>query len=248
MLCVKHELIMPFQRSQPVTFLQTARVLEAVGVGAYLGAVRPPSTMTLALERRVADARAPLERPQAHLLTDPSLLLAASSIVTLEARHQSLLNVLNGGSFGPQQSFDLPLTPQGVLALAGGFLVGCDASELCVFLSPSRSLSLSLAVAEADAPSPRAPRRGLTANAALDVVDEATAAARFVPGSKLALSVVGLEVDLSVLTCQLLLGGQAVALTFAAADCYIPAGVDGRASPCLSLSPSTSPSHRRARA
>ena len=232
---------MPFQRSQPVTFLQTARVLEAVGVGAYLGAVRPPSTMTLALERRVADARAPLERPQAHLLTDPSLLLAASSIVTLEARHQSLLNVLNGGSFGPQQSFDLPLTPQGVLALAGGFLVGCDASELCVFLSPSRSLSLSLAVAEADAPSPRAPRRGLTANAALDVVDEATAAARFVPGSKLALSVVGLEVDLSVLTCQLLLGGQPVALTFPASECYVPAGVDGRASPPSSRSPAPRP-------
>ncbi|KPV71699.1 uncharacterized protein RHOBADRAFT_47656 [Rhodotorula graminis WP1] len=158
--------------SDPVSFLQTARVLEAVGVSAYLGA--------------------------AHLLTDPSRLLAASSIVTLEARHQSLLNVLNGGSFGPQQSFDLPLTPQGVLAIAGGFLVGCDASEL-----------------------------GLTANAALTVIDEATAVARFVPGSKLALSVVNVEVDLSGLTCQLLLGGQAVALTFAAADCYIPAGVDG---------------------
>ena len=239
MLCVKHELIMPFQRSQPVTFLQTARVLEAVGVGAYLGAVRPPSTMTLTLERRVADARAPLDRPQAHLLTDPSLLLAASSIVTLEARHHSLLNVLNGGSFGPQQSFDLPLTPQGVLALAGGFLVGCDASELCVLLSPS--CSLSLAVAEADAPSTRAPRRGLTANAALDVVDEATAAARFVPGSKLALSVVGLEVDLSVHTCQLLLGGQPVALTFPASECYVPAGVDGRASPPSFRSPAPRP-------
>ncbi|GAA5847937.1 hypothetical protein JCM9279_003500 [Rhodotorula babjevae] len=158
--------------SDPMTFLQTARVLEAVGVGAYLGAAR--------------------------LLTDPSLLLAASSIVTLEARHQSLLNVLNGGSFGPQQSFDLPLTPQGVLALAGGFLVACDASEL-----------------------------GLTANAALTVVDEATAVARFVPGSKLALSVVDLEVDLSVLTCQLLLGGQPVALTFPATECCVPAGVDG---------------------
>ncbi|GAA5915058.1 hypothetical protein JCM8208_002136 [Rhodotorula glutinis] len=155
--------------SDPVTFLQTARVLEAVGVSAYLG---PPP------HRPVAPPRGVEHR--------------------VEARHQSLLNVLNGGSFGPQQSFDLPLTPQGVLALAGGFLVGCDASEL-----------------------------GLTANAALAVVDEATAVARFVPGSKLALSVVDLEVDLSGLTCQLLLGGQPVALTFPAAECYLPAGVDG---------------------
>ncbi|BGP41886.1 hypothetical protein JCM10449v2_005880 [Rhodotorula kratochvilovae] len=156
--------------TDPMTFLSTARVLEAAGVSAYLGA--------------------------AHLLTDPSLLLAASSIVTLEARHQSLLNVLNGGSYNPQ-AFDLPLMPQGVLALAGGFLDGCDAGEL-----------------------------GLIANEALTIVDEATQAGRFVPGSKLSFSTI-VDIDISVLTCQILIGGQPIALTFPAAKCAIPAGVDG---------------------
>ncbi|TNY21261.1 ferritin-like domain-containing protein [Rhodotorula diobovata] len=156
--------------SDPVTFLRTARVLEAVGVSAYLGA--------------------------AHLLTDPSLLLAASSIVTLEARHQSLLNVLNGGSFNPQ-AFDIALTPQAVLSLAGPFLTGCDATEL-----------------------------GLTANAALTVVDSVTAVAQFVPGSKLAFTL-DVEVDVSALTCQLIIGGEPVALTFPAAECVVPAGVNG---------------------
>ncbi|GAA5934787.1 hypothetical protein JCM10213_007864 [Rhodosporidiobolus nylandii] len=87
----------------PITFLSTARILEATGQAAYLGA--------------------------AHLLTDPALLTAAGSILTLEARHQSLLNVFNGGSFSPQ-SFDIALAPEGVLALAGGFLEGCQASDL----------------------------------------------------------------------------------------------------------------------
>lgn len=66
---------------------------------------------------------------QAHLLKSADLLEAAASILTLEARHQSLLNVLNGGSFNPQ-SFDIQLTPQAVLSLVGGFLTGCQASDL----------------------------------------------------------------------------------------------------------------------
>ncbi|GAA5825444.1 hypothetical protein JCM11251_006986 [Rhodosporidiobolus azoricus] len=121
----------------PAAFLATARVLEAVGQGAYLGA--------------------------AHLLTDPQLLIAAGSILTLEARHQSLLNVFNGGSFAGQ-SFDIALTPQGVLANAGAFLRDCQASDL-----------------------------GLTANNPLTVITE-SGDALFKPGSKLAFeSIVPLE-------------------------------------------------------
>ena len=88
---------------QPLTFLAVSRTLEAVGVSAYLGA--------------------------AHLLTDPTILEAAGSILTLEARHQSILNTFNGGSFAGQ-SFDIPLAPEQVLALAGGFLKGCHAQDL----------------------------------------------------------------------------------------------------------------------
>lgn len=76
-----------------------ARLVENVGVGAYLGA--------------------------AHLVQDPVVLTAAASIVTVEARHQTVLNVLQGGSAIPQ-AFDIPLLPQEVLAIAGPFISGCD--------------------------------------------------------------------------------------------------------------------------
>lgn len=76
-----------------------ARLVENVGVSAYLGA--------------------------AHLLDDPVLLTAAGSILTVEARHQTILNVLNGGTAIPQ-AFDIPFDPQEVLAIAGGFISGCD--------------------------------------------------------------------------------------------------------------------------
>ena len=61
-----------------------ARLVENVGVGAYLGA--------------------------AHLVRDAIILTDAASIVTVEARHQTMLNVLNGGTAIPA-AFDLPLLP-----------------------------------------------------------------------------------------------------------------------------------------
>lgn len=77
----------------------TARVVENVGVGAYLGA--------------------------AHLVTDPVLLTAAASILTVEARHQTILNIINGGSAIPQ-AFDIALSPSEVLAIASPFITGCE--------------------------------------------------------------------------------------------------------------------------
>lgn len=81
------------------TMTATARVVEQVGVGAYLGG--------------------------ATLLTDPVLLTAAGSILTIEARHQTILNLLSSGSSIPG-AFDVPLTPSEVLALASPFISGCD--------------------------------------------------------------------------------------------------------------------------
>jgi len=81
------------------TMAAVARLVENVGVTAYLGA--------------------------AHLLSDPILLTAAGSILTVEARHQTILNVLASGTAIPQ-AFDFAFTPNEVLALAGPFISGCD--------------------------------------------------------------------------------------------------------------------------
>jgi len=81
------------------TMAAVARLVENVGVSAYLGA--------------------------AHLLSDPVLLTAAGSILTVEARHQTVLNILNAGTAIPQ-AFDVGFTPQEVLAIAGPFISGCD--------------------------------------------------------------------------------------------------------------------------
>ncbi|TFY73227.1 hypothetical protein EWM64_g10785, partial [Hericium alpestre] len=81
------------------TMAAAARLVENVGVGAYLGA--------------------------AHLVSDPTILTSAASILTVEARHQTILNVLNNGQAIPL-AFDLPLLPGEVLAIAGSFISGCD--------------------------------------------------------------------------------------------------------------------------
>jgi len=81
------------------TMAATARVVENVGVAAYLGGTT--------------------------LLTDPQLIVAAGSIMTVEARHQTVLNILNLGNPIPA-AFDIALTPSEVLAIAGGFISGCS--------------------------------------------------------------------------------------------------------------------------
>lgn len=82
------------------TTMAVARVVEMVGVGAYLGA--------------------------ASLVQDPQLLTAAASILTVEARHQTMLNILGGSTTAIPGAFDLPLKPEQVLAIASPFISGCD--------------------------------------------------------------------------------------------------------------------------
>ncbi|GLB33247.1 putative ferritin-like domain containing protein [Lyophyllum shimeji] len=82
------------------TMAATARVVETVGVAAYLGG--------------------------ATLLTDPVLLTAAGSILTVEARHQTILNVLSSGGTAIPAAFDMAFTPSEVLAIASPFISGCQ--------------------------------------------------------------------------------------------------------------------------
>jgi len=81
------------------TTVNVARLVENVGVSAYLGA--------------------------ATLVEDPELLVDAASILTVEARHQTIHNLLAGGTSIPY-AFDVALSPQQVLAIAGPFISGCD--------------------------------------------------------------------------------------------------------------------------
>lgn len=77
-----------------------ARVVEMTGVAAYMGATQ--------------------------IIEDPAVLVAAASIMTVEARHQTILNVMQGAKAIPQ-AFDMALTPPEVLAIAGAFIKGpCD--------------------------------------------------------------------------------------------------------------------------
>ncbi|KAG6861421.1 hypothetical protein C0995_000261 [Termitomyces sp. Mi166 len=82
------------------TMAATARVVENLGVSAYLGG--------------------------ATLLTDPVLLDSAGSILTVEARHQTILNVLSSTGSAIPAAFDIPFTPGEVLAVASPFISGCS--------------------------------------------------------------------------------------------------------------------------
>ncbi|HEV2108876.1 MAG TPA: ferritin-like domain-containing protein [Thermomicrobiales bacterium] len=80
----------------PDAFLEVAATLENVGVSAYDGA--------------------------AQFLTTPALVTAAGTIVAVEARHASYLNLITGEVPFPQ-AFETPLAPEEVLDAAGGFIV-----------------------------------------------------------------------------------------------------------------------------
>jgi uncharacterized membrane protein len=81
------------------TMVTVARVVEHVGIAAYLGA--------------------------AHLVQDPRVLTAAATIVTVESRHGTILNIFESAT-AISQPFDLALLPNEVLAIAGSFIKGCD--------------------------------------------------------------------------------------------------------------------------
>jgi hypothetical protein len=81
--------------TDPMAFMMTAAALENTGVSAYDGA--------------------------GQFITDPELLTAAGSIVAVEARHASYLNLLTGQIPFPA-AFEAPLTMDEVLEIAGPFI------------------------------------------------------------------------------------------------------------------------------
>lgn len=79
-------------------FLDVAQLLENTGVMAYSGAVAT--------------------------IRSKDILTASATIATIEARHASYLNLINGDNPFPD-SFDTPKSKQEILAAAGGFIVAC---------------------------------------------------------------------------------------------------------------------------
>jgi hypothetical protein len=82
------------------TLAASARLIEYVGVSAYLGATT--------------------------VLKDPRLIAAAAAIGSVEGRHQTVLNAFSSNGNSIPSAFDIPLNPSEVLALAGPFITGCD--------------------------------------------------------------------------------------------------------------------------
>lgn len=88
------------------SMVATAAVLENIGVSAYLGA--------------------------APILASPSILAAAGSILTIEARHQSFIRSVSGAVAIPQ-AFDTPLGPKAVFSLAAPLIASCPAGSNLAF-------------------------------------------------------------------------------------------------------------------
>ncbi|KAF2461020.1 ferritin-like domain-containing protein [Lineolata rhizophorae] len=103
-----------FGFTDAAAMVQTAGVLEAVGVAAYLGA--------------------------APLVTDPAILSTAASIVTVEGRHQTFIRSAQGVEPIPG-AFDTALGVRGVFTLASPFIVSCpEGSNLNIEAFPAIEL------------------------------------------------------------------------------------------------------------
>ena len=86
-------------------FLMTAMALENTGVMAYDGALA--------------------------MITNLDVRQAAATIATVEARHASYLNVLNGALPFPS-AFDTPKSRAEILAIAGQFITSCPVAPVAV--------------------------------------------------------------------------------------------------------------------
>lgn len=96
------------------TMVATARVLEAVGVTAYLGA--------------------------APLISSSDILAAAASIATVEARHQAFIRSASGAEAVPAP-FDVALGPKAVFTMAAAFIRSCpEGSNLNIQPNPAIAL------------------------------------------------------------------------------------------------------------
>ncbi|KAL8710162.1 MAG: hypothetical protein Q9220_005245 [cf. Caloplaca sp. 1 TL-2023] len=116
-----------FPYMDPTSFVDLANMITSVGIGAYLGG--------------------------ASLLTDdPDLLTAASSILTVESRHDAYLRAGVGASPYPT-AFDTALTALFAYNLAQMFIVSCP-QQLPIVLLPKLTLVSPMPKSDLQPPTP----------------------------------------------------------------------------------------------
>ena len=103
-----------FPYTDPTSFVDLANMITSVGIGAYLGGAAP-------------------------LADNAVLLTTASSILTVEARHDSYLRAGLGGSPFPT-AFDTTLTAPFAYSLAQMFIVSCPA-QLPIIILPKLNVT-----------------------------------------------------------------------------------------------------------
>ncbi|KAF1814235.1 hypothetical protein P152DRAFT_393101 [Eremomyces bilateralis CBS 781.70] len=110
-----------FNFTTAADMVATARILEAVGVSAYLGA--------------------------APLIQSKDILSTAGSILTVESRHQTFIRAASAAAPVPAP-FDTPLGPRAVFTLASGFIQSCpEGSNLNIPAFPAIQLSTPMVTA-----------------------------------------------------------------------------------------------------
>lgn len=108
-----------FPYTDPASFIALATVLEGVGVAAYTGATQ--------------------------LLTNKTTITAASSILAVEARHQSWLESAVEHGSGWNTGFETPLDVDQVFTLASSFITSCPSSNPALPLTAFPALSIQQA-------------------------------------------------------------------------------------------------------
>ena len=185
----------------------TARIVESVGVSAYLGG--------------------------AALVSDPILLTSAASILTVEARHQTILNILSSVGTAIPNAFDFALTPSEILALASPFFNGtCDVGVpgmldvdrfpikliyhfIVILANPILSVTNTGSIGPGTQLNFSSPAINGSTN-----TNVSHALLDYTNAKKLIIFHQGFF-------CQMLLGGQPTSIPFPFNNCVVPSGING---------------------